>query len=121
MGTMSMEVVRGEWHCMSIEEAASSLRSAASLIAVSGLKSTTAVTSSEAAAAVETNALSLGVDGGEQRGEPTAAALEGAFLDRSLGEVTAVVTGAGVGVAAVALAAAAGGGVGRLSLMKNSS
>ena len=99
---------------MSIGEAASSLSAAPSLIVISGLRSATAVVSSEAAAAT---ALSMGVDGGEDRGDPTGSTFEGAFLDPSLGDVK----GATVGVDEVAAEAAAGSGGGKLSFTKKAS
>jgi hypothetical protein len=81
---------------MSVDEAPSGFTGAADSGPDSSFKSTTTATAADAATAVAAALWSLGVDGGEQRGDPAISTFAGAFLDPSLGDVTAAAAGKGV-------------------------
>jgi hypothetical protein len=102
---------------MSVDDAASEFTGAASSSPDSNFRSTTAATAADAATAPAAAPWSLGVEGGEQSGDPAIGTFEGAFLHPSLGDVTAAAARIGV----QSNAGAASGVWSRFSLTKKDS
>jgi hypothetical protein len=104
---------------MSKEEEATSFSAVGSQSPDSSLRSTATAAVADAAACC-----SLGVDGGEQRGDPKFEPLAGAFLEPSLGDVTAATATAEAGMEGIAMednAGVEGNGCSTFSFTKKSS